>query len=147
MVAARLAARDPAPRPALAPESEDTPPSRYATPVDQESARYDHGSHSIEVIDPHEAFGPSKGPRRFSKAQRRELAIKQAALRIAAGMESRSFRIIARQIGCSHQAIDKALIMVCERIGIRKFLLPDWRRKKLSDARQRHLAKKSAQTQ
>ncbi len=115
------------------------PPSEGRWHVDREAALFDPaevGPQKLEVYDTHDAFHP---PRSLTKAQRRELAIKQAALRIAARMETRSFRALAEEIGCSHQAIDKALITICERIGIRKFMISDSRRQKLSDSRKRFL--------
>ena len=78
--------------------------------------------------------------RRYSRAEQRELAIKQAALRIAAGMELRSLRTLARSIGCKHTAIDNALERMCERLGIRKFYVCDSTRAKQRDSRMRHLA-------
>jgi hypothetical protein len=54
-----------------------------------------------------------------SEVERLELAIKQAALRIVAGMEHRSLRTIAREIGCRHSAIGNAVERICHRLNIR----------------------------
>lgn len=118
--------------------------ARYMHPMDREKASIegditDGPMIAIVPITLHESFQPVTR-RRLTRAQQRELAVKQAALRITAGLESRSLRTLARLIGCSHQAIDKAVLVMCERIGLRKFHVPDSTRQKLKAARARQLA-------
>ena len=57
--------------------------------------------------------------------------------RVAAGLESRSLRALAKEIGCSHTAIDNSIQRICERIGIRKQHISDASRARMRAARVR----------
>ncbi len=83
---------------------------------------------SSDVFRPIESLSP---------AELRQLRIRQAALRLAAGLEARSLRELAREIGCNHNAIDRALARICERVGIHKFLATDATRAAQSEAQLR----------
>jgi methylphosphotriester-DNA--protein-cysteine methyltransferase len=126
-------------------ESEEPDFSPHGWSIDQEQARVTEASHTIEVFDFHESFRPLTR-RRLTKSQQRELAVRQAALRIASGLEARSLRALAKEIGCSHTTIDKALLVLCDRIGMRKFHVPDSSRQKMKEARLRSLASQAAET-
>lgn len=101
--------------------SDAAPLTPYDTRIDQTQAGLEDGDglNRFVPICHHEAFIPR---RRLTAAQRKEMQIKQAALRLAAGLEPRTLREIAREIGCHHNAVDKALSKVCERLGLYKFL-------------------------
>src|SRR5688572_31773439 len=120
MVAQRLAPD--ATRPATLRPEEEEESSQYVMPIDQTQARYDPDSGEIHVFDFHEVFRPKP---RLSSMEKRELAIKQAALRVAAGMEMRSLRALAHEIGCTHQALDQATLRLCEKLNMRKFHVSD----------------------
>jgi hypothetical protein len=75
----------------------------------------------------------------LSDAQVRELRIKQAALRLAAGLESRTIRALASEIGCAPNALHKSLLRLCERIGLRPFIRSDETRRALSEAQRRRV--------
>jgi hypothetical protein len=110
----------------------DVVPYKVA-PLDRDRAGVDIGAPlPLTPIVHHEAFRPRH---LLSAEQRKEMAIKQAALRIASGQESRSLREIARDIGCTHQAIDNRLLKVCEALGLHKFLMTDATRSRMRAAR------------
>jgi hypothetical protein len=135
MVASRFASS-----PLLA--QEDTPNveaplfDRYTRPIDRRAAGVEGGGGAATLVPLsfHESF---KSRRTLSSAERKELAIKQAALRIAAGLEPRSLRELASDIGCSHTAIDNMVARFCERLGLRKFHVSDATRQRLRAARER----------
>jgi hypothetical protein len=130
-----------------APDVEDAPTqgregpdfSPYARVVDRGAAGFEggRGSTRITPLVQHEAF---KARRRLSLADRKELAIKQAAIRIACGVEDRSFRELGREIGCSHTAIGNRLRRVCEALGLRRFLVGESTRAKQRATRARNFA-------
>jgi hypothetical protein len=115
---------------------------QYAHSIDAHAAGIEGdaqtGTATLTPLVFHEAF--ARRPK-LTKAEQRELAIKQAALRIAAGMEMRSLRELALEIGCSHTAIDNCIARLCDRVGMRKFHVSDSTRQKQSEARQRQLAR------
>lgn len=117
--------------------------AQYADAIDPHAAGVEgdatNGSATLTPLVFHEAF--ARKPK-LTKAEQRELEVKQTALRIAAGLEMRSFRELAEEIGCSHQNIDKALLRICDRVGIRKFHVSESTRAKQREARQRHLAER-----
>jgi hypothetical protein len=120
-------------------QREDEDASPYGDyEIDQTQARYDPDSGEYHLFTFHEAFQPKP---RLSKVEKRELAIKQAALRIAAGIEMRSLRVLAEHIGCTHTAIDNALLRFCDALKIRKFHISDTTRQRQSDARRKQLVK------
>ena len=138
---ARSREEEPDQPPGAAPPSYDAPPaySRYAHPLDPNLGGIEgHGAGARMVPVFHESF--QRQPR-LRPAARKELMIKQGALRIAAGLELRSLRVLAKAIGCSHTALDKAVAKVCERIGMRKFHVTDQTRMRMRAARLRQLAK------
>lgn len=136
-------------RPIHAPPTNDAPEdrapdfSRYSRPVDRRAAGFEGapGSSTPVPLVYHEAF---KSRRSLSRADRKEFAIKQAALRVVAGLEALSLRQLARAIGCSHTAIDNAIGRLCERLGMRKFHVSDTTRDRMRAARRRHLAMKAS---
>lgn len=105
----------------------------YAKEYDRDLVVFDNNQPAIVF---HECFRPAAS---MTAVEVKELAIKQAALRIAAGLELRSLRELAAEIGCSHTAIDNAALRICERAGIRKFKTPDASRRRQRQARQRQL--------
>jgi hypothetical protein len=109
-------------------------PARYmVAPLDRDRAGVDTGAPlPLTPVVHHEAFRPK---RLLTAAERKELAIKQAALRIAAGLEPRSLRELAREIGCTHQAIDNRLLKVCSALGLHKFVMTDATRSRMRAAR------------
>lgn len=111
---------------------------RYARHVDRGVAGFEGGGRVVPLVF-HEAFVPAE---RLSVAERRELAIKQAAIRIACGLETRSLRAIAKEIGCSHTAIDNRLDRLCKGLGLHKFLVSEQTRSRLRAARGVQLCKK-----
>lgn len=113
----------------------------YSRAIDPREAAVESGGgdHRLVPVTQHEAFRPRRS---LTKAERVELQIKQAALRIAAGLETRSFRTLAAEIGCCHQAIDGALARMCDRLGLRKFLRSDATRARQRDARLAFLRRK-----
>lgn len=126
------------PKPGCPPGAE-TPPafSRYDRVVDRGVAGFEGGGRVVPLVF-HEAFIQAD---ELSDGQKRELAIKQAAIRIAAGLETRTLRAIAQDIGCSHTAIDNRLLRLCKALGIHKFLFSEETRARLSASRRRHLEK------
>lgn len=112
--------------------------ARYSTPIDQERARIDPRTNQVHTLTFHEVFQTRP---RLTKAERRELQIKQTALRIAAGIEFASLRELAKRIGCTHTALDNAVARLCERVGMRKFHVADSTREKQRAARRRQLAR------
>lgn len=116
--------------------------TRYARPLDRRMAGIEGaGDHPAMVpLVFHDAF---KRRASMSRADRRELEIKQAALRICAGLELRSLRALGRLIGCSHTAIDNMVGRLCSKLGMRKFHVSDSTREKLRAARRRQLLAKS----
>jgi hypothetical protein len=118
--------------------------SRYSHPIDRDAAGMEGtGGHGAPVpLAFHEAF---KRPRSMSAIERRELQIKQCALRIAAGLEMRSLRELAKEIGCSHTAIDNMVARLCERLGMRKFHVSDVTRERMRAARRRQLGQAARQ--
>lgn len=124
--------------PAPQPSEEDAPDfSRYDQTIDPHLCAPDGFGDGIDRNVPfvlHECFQQKP---RLNKAKLQELRVKQVALRIAAGLELRSLRDVAKEIGVHHNTVDKALLTLCDRIGIRKFIVSDSTRKKQSDARRR----------
>lgn len=124
----------------IAPQTpeEESPPdfSRYSRPVDRTRVGFEGtpGRSTPVPVVWHEAFKPRRS---LSVSDRKELAIKQAALRIAAGLEPRSLRELAKDIGCSHTAIDNCVRRFCERLGMRKFHVSEETRERLRAARRR----------
>lgn len=122
---------------------EVTPPhgfEQYARPIDRDIAAPEGrgGAARMVPLAFHDAF---KRPRSMSAGERREFLIKQAALRIAAGLEFRSLRELARDIKCSHTAIDNAVARMCDRLGLRKFKVSEETRERMRLARARTLAR------
>jgi hypothetical protein len=106
--------------------------------VDQSKASIEPGHDSAAYVPI--VLHPSLVPQhRLTKAERVTMLIKVAALRIAAGMEPRTLREVAIEIGCSHTAIDNALQRICDRIGIRKHVVSDDTRSRQSEARRRNI--------
>lgn len=133
MVAARASIPGPPSSPPR--EAHDAPDfSHYDRLVDRGVAGFEEGEGSSRVhpLVHHEAF---KTQRRLSLSERKEMAIKQAALRIACGLESRSLRELAKEIGCCHTAIDNRLLRVCRALGLHKFLASSETRARLRAAR------------
>lgn len=112
----------------------------YAYPIDRDNARVDSDTGTLHVYEFHPVFLPDE--RELTEAEERELAIKQAALRIAAGLELRSLRVLAREVGCTHTAMDNAVKRLCIRVGLRKFHVSDATRRKQREARLRTLNSK-----
>jgi hypothetical protein len=114
--------------------------TRYSHPIDRSQARATpYGL--VEMYDYHECF---KEVWTLSEAEQKEFAIKQAALRITAGLEPRSLRVLARQIGCAPSAIDNCVLRICERTNMRKFHVSDTTRQRQSEARKKQLQSASA---
>jgi hypothetical protein len=110
--------------------------TRYSHPIDRSQARATpYGL--VEMYDYHECF---KEVWSLSEEEQKEFAIKQAALRITAGLEPRSLRVLARSIGCSPSAIDNCVLRICERANMRKFHVSDTTRQRQSEARKKQLA-------
>lgn len=116
---------------------------QYARAIDRDTACNEGrgGAQRIVPLTFHEAF---KRPRSLSATERREFQIKQAALRIAAGLEFRSLRDLAHEIGCCHTAIDNAVARMCDRLGLRKFKVSEETRERMRLARARQLARSGA---
>lgn len=89
----------------------------------------------------------------MAEEERKMVLIRTAALRFILGLEPRSLREVAQEIGCKHQAIDNATERICKSLKIEKFHYKSQEaRKRLSDARRRfeeakatHLANANAQ--
>lgn len=117
--------------------------SRYSHPIDRGAAGFESapGRSTPVPLSFHEAFKQRRG---MSTKDRRELEIKQVALRIAAGLEFRSLRELASELGCSHTAIDNMVARLCERLGMRKFHVTDVTRERQRAARRRFLERNAA---
>ena len=113
--------------------------SQYSQAIDRDHARVDPDTSTLHPYVFHEAFKPRP---RLTRMEQRELAIKQCALRIAAGLEMRSLRALAREIDCTHTALDNALLRLCDRVGMRKYHVSDTTRRKQSEARMRQVQAK-----
>jgi len=129
------------------PGDQETPDfARYNHPIDRGVAGFESapGRSTPVPLAFHEAFKQRRG---MSTKDRRELEIKQVALRIAAGLEFRSLRELAAELDCTHTAIDNMLARLCERLGMRKFHVSDTTRERQRAARRRFLERKAAATQ
>lgn len=114
---------------------EDAPDfSRYSHPIDRTLAGAENTPRGVTYIPlvMHPSYSPG---RRVTKAELTEAHIKQAALRIVAGLELRSLRELAEEIGCSHTAIDNIVHRFCERLGLRPVRVTDATRSKLRAVR------------
>lgn len=127
-----------APRRRAPPPAPEAPPDRPPPSVGIEGPT---DARRAVPLTPHPSFAQVLT---LSFGEVRQFYIKQAALRIAAGLEDRSLRELAKEIGCSHQALDKALIRLCEVIGLRKYHTPDGTRDKLRSSRLRFLASRDS---
>lgn len=125
------------------PTPED-PPSfeRYDSPVDRDAAGGEDtpGGVTFVPLVLHPSFTPR---RRISPAERKEALIKQAAIRVLAGLEPRSLREVAEEIGCRHTAIHNVTIRLCIRLGLRPVKVSDETRERMREARRRSLEAKS----
>jgi hypothetical protein len=108
---------------------------RYTRAVDRGRAGFEGGGRVVPLVF-HEVFTPAED---LSDEERRELAIKQAAIRIVAGLETRSLRALAREIGCGHTAIDNRVDRLCKALGLRKFMVSEETRARLRAARVRRV--------
>jgi hypothetical protein len=111
-------------------------PERYPRTIARGAAGIEGGRGHAALVPLvfHEAFKPR---RRLTRAQATELAVKQTALRLAAGLEFRSFRELARELGCTHTAIHNRFQIICEAIGVHKYLVSEEHRRRLRAARAR----------
>ena len=136
------------------PDTSDTAPreatprhgfEQYARPIDRDIAAPEGRGGAVRMVPLafHDAF---KRPRSMSAGERREFLIKQAALRIAAGLEFRSLRELAREIGCAHTAIDNAVARMCDRLGLRKFKVSEETRARQRFARACQLGRANRET-
>lgn len=125
-----------------APRHEDTPDrvDKYPRTIARGIAGVEGGRGHATLVPLvfHEAFKPR---RRLNRAQALELAVKQTALRLAAGLEHRSFRELAAELGCSHTAIHNRFQIICEAIGVHKYLVGEDHRRRLREARARQAAR------
>lgn len=110
----------------------------YSHPIDRDQARYDPDTDTLQPYAHPEVY---QSKPKLTVAERREFAIKQMALRVAAGLEGRSLRVIAKSIDCTHTALDNAVKRLCERVGMRKYHVSDTTRQRQRDARRRQLSK------
>lgn len=110
----------------------------YSHPIDRDQARYDPDTDTLQPYAHPEVY---QSKPKFTAIERREFAIKQMALRVAAGLEGRSLRVIAKSIDCTHTALDNAVKRLCDRVGMRKYHVSDTTRQRQREARRRHLSK------
>lgn len=135
--------RAPAPTTPQAHPEESAPFTRYEHPVDRTRAGAENTPGGVTFVPL--VFHPSFSPnRRITKAEKREALIKQAALRIVAGLEDRSLRDLAEEIDCGHTAIHNAVQRFCIRLGLRPVRVSDATRAKMREARRRQLAMRSS---
>lgn len=81
---------------------------------------------------------------RVTAKERKQTQIKMAALRVVAGLETRSLRELAKELDCHHNAIANSMERICAAIGIRRHRTPDATRRRQSVARRRYLAASAA---
>lgn len=104
---------------AHAPTAEETPTfARYERPYDLTAAGAEDGPGGVMYVPlvTHASYNRGQP---FTRRQKREALIKQAALRIIAGLETRSLRTLAKDIGCGHVTIHKSVMRFCQRLGLR----------------------------
>lgn len=111
--------------------------------IDRSLAGFESGGDAPRVVPLsfHEAFIPR---RRMSKEDAKRLAIRQAAIRLVAGLELRSLRKVAREIGCTHTAIDNCFRNICESFGLHKFVRSEETRARLRASRARQIERAKA---
>lgn len=92
--------------------------TRYDHPYDLTAAGAEDGPGGVLYVPlvTHPSYNVNQP---FTHKQKREALIKQSALRILAGLETRSLRELGREIGCSKDAIHKSVMRFCERLGLR----------------------------
>lgn len=120
---------------------EDAPQAftRYAHPYDLGAAGPEDAPGGVMYVPlvTHASYARNQP---FTRKQKREALIKQSALRIVAGLETRSLRELGREIGCSKDAIHKSVMRFCERLGLRPMGAGHLRRMREDRDRRRSLA-------
>lgn len=113
---------------------EETTPAESPAPVAEKLPR----GFTYPILATHVSYSPR---RPLTDQERKDALIKQAALRLVAGLEPRSLRVLGKEIGCSHTAIDNVVKRLCRRLGLRPIRISDDWSNKLKDARRLQLSR------